>query len=247
MYDWKLYYHFPNLILWGILLACLVLKENRNLRAYLVLLPILSVCALWGIIRQILPAFVSQSNILTHIVSTLMLSAAILWLMLDRLARYKLAVSFFLSIVLLSMVGIISMFVFGGFSFSSDVISIFIMQFAWAVSLVCGILIARYFCRKGFSGKVFSLWLLLWMIVVFDVMMFFIMLVTLASSGYLMRNLFILIFVPIQGTTAGLMAYVFTLPYLILTFKCEFYRKRFLAWLRLTEPAKENDFSMPYS
>ncbi len=212
------------------------------MRAYFVLLPILVVCALWGIMQQILPSFVSQSNVLAHIISTLMLSAAILWLMLDRLAGYKPAVRFFLSLVLLSVVGVVSMFVFGGFSFSSEVISIFIMQFAWAVSLVCGILIAKRFCRRGFNGKVFSLWLLLWMIVVFDIMIFFMMLATLASSGYLMRNLFILIFVPIQGSIVGLMAYIFTLPYLILTFKCEFYRKRFSKCLNIEESAPNECF-----
>jgi hypothetical protein len=218
MYEWKLYYQIPNLILWLILLGCLLLKENRNWQAWLVLIPLAAVCVLWGMMRQLLPSVGSQANAFSHIVSTLMLGAAILWLMSDRLAQCKPAATFFLSLAILVAAGLISMYAFSGTSFSNESQSLLVMQLAWAVSLVFGLLIARHFCRKKCGGVGFALSLLLWMIVVFDVMMFAVIVSMLALQGSRMSNVTVLFMaVPLTGTFLAALAYLFTLPYIILT------------------------------
>lgn len=197
-------------------------------------------------IRQLLPSVGSQTNVFSQIVSTLMLGSAILWLMSDRLSQCKPAATFFLSFAILAAVGLISMYSFSGLSFSNESISIFVIQLFWAVSLLLGFLIARYFCREKCGGVGFSLRLLLWMIVVFNVMMFVAMFVMIFAQGLSLNNLAVLfIAVPLQGTILGVISYLFTLPYIILMFKCEFYRKRFFACLHLSEPVEGAEISSP--
>jgi hypothetical protein len=175
-----------------------------------------------------------------------MLGAAILWLLSDRLSQCKPAVTFFLSLVILVTAGLISMCAFSGLSFSGESTSIFVIQLVWAVSLLLGCLIAKRFCRKKYSGVGFALSLLLWMIVVFDVLMFAVAVVMIAANGHLLNNLIILLIaVPLQGTIFGIIAYIFTLPYIILSFKCEFYRQRFFACLRLSEPVERAEILSP--
>jgi hypothetical protein len=224
------------MILWIALLACFTLKENRNLRAFLIIVPIVVVAAILGMLCQLTG---SSSNIFTQAVYALMIGASMLLLLLDRLRMYKPAAIYIISLVLLSIIGVVSMFAFGGINLSQENIWIFIFQFIWAASLLFGILITRYFCRKTLSGTSFSLWLLLWMTIVFDITMFLTTVASFAIEGHLLRNFLIfLIVVPIYGTILAILAYLCTLPYLILTFKSDFYRKRVLACLRLDEFVK---------
>jgi hypothetical protein len=246
MYDWKLYYQIPNLILWLILFGCFLLKENRNWRAWLVLLPLAAVFAMWGMLKQVLPSSSSINNPFSLILSTLAIAVAILWLMSHRLLLRRGIAMFSWSLAGLLIIGLISVYSFCGLNFSNEPMSILILYVAWAVSLLLGLLIARYFCRKKCGGVSFALSLLLWMIVTFDAAMFFCMLLMLAMQGILSHNIdSIFIQVPLVGTVMAVVFYIFTLPYIILTFKCEFYRRRFFACLRLPEPENRTEISSP--
>jgi hypothetical protein len=78
------------------------------------------------------------------------------------------------------------------------------------------------------------------MTIVFDITMFLTSVASFAIEGHLLRNFLIfLIAIPIYGTILAILAYLCTLPYLILTFKSDFYRKRVLACLRLDEFVQE--------
>lgn len=223
------------------MLACFVLKENRNLRALVVIIPIIAIAAIWGMLSQLTG---SGANTFTQLVSTLMIAAAILWLLSERISSYKPAGMFIISLVLLAAIGFLSMFSFGGLNFGQENLWILIFQFIWAVALLFGILITRYFCRKSISGVSFSFWLLLWMTVVSNVMMFITMMVTFAFVGqFNAKYLIFLIVVPVYGIIFAILAYLLILPYLILTFKSNFYKKRLLACLRLAEFVKKEEFS----
>jgi hypothetical protein len=77
-------------------------------------------------------------------------------------------------------------------------------------------------------------------------MMFAVIVSMLALQGSLMSNVTVLFMaVPLTGTFLAALAYLFTLPYIILTFKCEFYRKRFFACLRLSKPVNGAEISLP--
>lgn len=210
------------------------------------LLPLAAVYVLWGMMKQLFLSIGSQANVFSQIVSTLMLGTAILWLMSHRLAQCKPATTFFRSLAILLAVGIISIYSFSGWNFSDEPMSILVMQAVWAVSLLMGLAITRQFHRRQFGAGRFAFMLLLLMIVVFDAAIFLTMPVLVAVQGLLVYNIAaIFMQVPLMGTVIAAIFYLFTLPYLILTFNCEFYRKRFLACLRLSEPVNRKEISLP--
>lgn len=238
-YDWKPYYHAPSLILWVVLLGCLVLpKVNRNWRAWLVLLPFAAVLALWGIARQLFSLEASTSAVIfDHIVETIALSTAVLWLLAGPLSSLRGAARFFASLLILASLGLVATCAFCDMKFSDDWVSLFMMHIMWAAALVGGLTISRLFCRRSVHGVKFSLWLLLWMVVAFDLVMLPAMLIMAAIMGqweYLGR---MLVIIPIQGTVVGGVMYLLAVPYLVLTFKSTFYRERLCAAMGLPQPA----------
>jgi hypothetical protein len=224
---------------WIALLVCLVLPQsNRNWRAWLVLLPFAAVLALWGIVRQLFSLEASTSAVIfDHIVETIALSTAVLWLLSGPLSSLRGVARFFASLLILASLGLVATCAFCDMKFSDDWMSLFMMHIMWAAALVGGLTLSRLLCRRTVHGVKFSLWLLLWMVVVFDLVMLPAMLIMAVVAGQFEYLGQMLMVVPIQGTLVGVVMYLFAVPYLVLAFKDPFYRGRLYAVLSLPQPA----------
>jgi hypothetical protein len=224
-------------VLWLILVACLVIpRQNRHWRAWLILVPLVIALAIWGIFKQLVSLNASTSvSIFDHLVTNVLLSMTILWLVSGSLASVSGTIRVILSLFMVLLLGVIGVWAFGGMNFDDDSLSIFMIYAVWAFALVGGITVTRAFCRKCMGGVRFSLWLLLWMVVAFDAVLlpaFLLMAVIMGQSigaGELLTIMFV------QGTFAGAIVYLFALPYLVFTFRSDFYRERAMRCLGLSD------------
>jgi hypothetical protein len=160
-------------VLWLALLACIVIPaENRNRRAWLILVPLVAVLAIWGMLRQLLSGGLgSQISMFDQMVLAIAVATAALSVLSGRLVSLRRTTRFFTSLLILVAVGVLSTWSYGGLS-SRETIPLLVVHSIWAVSLLVAIVINRFFCRKRMTGRRFGLMLFLWMVVLFICSMF---------------------------------------------------------------------------
>jgi hypothetical protein len=102
---WKWY---SQVAIWLLLvLAFLVLKENRNLRAYLVLIPLVSVLVLWEISGRLIPPdFIDTFYIRPTLVLCYAISMSVLFLLGEKLGKINRFISLAIAVVVFAVVGL---------------------------------------------------------------------------------------------------------------------------------------------
>ena len=124
VYNWRWYHSMPSLALWLVLVAALIIiKENRNHRILLILMPLLIVSVLWFLFTQMM-GFRSYADVETFnmMFNSLVAGITFLWLFAPKLGGFKPWIAFFLSFALtmtLFLVGIVS---YHGFGYSQDTV-----------------------------------------------------------------------------------------------------------------------------
>lgn len=236
LYDWKWYYSAPGCVIWLALILALALpKSNRNLGAFLILLPLVIVSLAWLTLRKITGMTSSSAVQFDTLVQSMAVGIAVLWLTAGYFARFRGFIRFLLSfgtIVIVTGLGVLSY----STEFSHETLLFLALFVFLALAVLAATVLARAACKGKYSPVRFMLWLALWtvlgsMVVVFALTFIANFIMTSGSSwSDIPRALLTSV---IAGTALGLGLYVLNLPFMILGFVNPFCRERFCNCLRL--------------
>lgn len=230
-FDWKWYYSAAGWIIWLALIFAIILpKANRNMRAFLILIPLVIVSLLWGIFikyARMNSTDELQFNIIFHSIAV---AVTVLWLVAHYFKKFSSFVRF-----LLSFAAVVIVSGLGTLAYSTELslemglfLSLFVLM---TFTMLIAIALSRRFCGETYHPIRFLLWLVPWMLLgslvtssVFIVIGFIVF-----SSGP-GSALAILIFI-FAGLIFGLFLYMLNLPFFILGFVHPFFRERFCSCL----------------
>ncbi len=226
LFHWRWYHYATTAPLWAAILLLLVLpRANRNRQAWLILVPLLLVLALWRVAILSIGLFGREEIFSSWLVVTWTMAWAAVWLSGHRLRRRYALLTWFSIVAVMLALGVLS-FV------SSSQESPSFPQFATyyglvAVSATTAMMLAGRCCRRRFSGMRFGLWLLLWIgvVTVGLPMLIFFACVVIAQMPWNQVAGGLIAIPAVMAMLAGIV-YALNLPFLILASYCTFYRSR---------------------
>jgi hypothetical protein len=235
--EWQWYYHLPSFAGWALIGLLLVLvKENRTLQAWTILIPFLLLSEiLWNWIERLLLLFMPAGAMdhTGHSLQWFLVAWTALWLISPWLARVPRLLSFVLAAAVVALIGI-------GAQFAVDRrvhLSLTLTDYGvLAYSLLLAIALGRMSCRKRYSPRRFLAWLVPWMIVGASVGIAGEIAATLLPQYLAGRGPPFFLLLPrlaIGCLCVAAIIYVLNLPFMILVFRVPEYRKRFENVLRL--------------
>ena len=223
----------------------MLVKANRNPRAYLIFIPLLVVNLLWFAFKKLIPWPSSSLSMLDQIFVLLTMGISIVLLLGHKIGNRNRFITFLLAVVLMAVVGIAGVISYNGFAFSSQMIGTGIMFVVIAFVMLLAFVFAGCCCRKRYSNSRFMLWLAGWTVGVslaFIVGYLGIALIILYIMGNVPSELnSVLLYAPVAGLVLGGSLYVIILPFMILVLRSEFFRERFYACMRLKSMQTNDD------
>jgi len=241
-YYWPVYIHMVRLIIPLALVALLFRRPNRARGAWwvlpLALIPL--VTGLWIADAGDAIGLFDFVGVLIETVTLPFFALAFLWLMADKLGNLPRLRTLTLAVGTLVLAGIIGLLGVSAFGFDAIlnvkafIYAVFVVVFLVAMSL------AAFVCRKRYTPVRFLLWLFLILVVGTAVTGTALSMLLMLMAGFLMGGGFSLLYLApmlmsqmTMSALAGLVLFLFVLPFLVLAFWCPFYRRRFYAILRL--------------
>jgi hypothetical protein len=230
---WKWY---SQVAIWLLLvLAFLVLKENRNLRAYLVLIPLVSVLVLWEISGRLIPPdFIDTFYIRPTLVLCYAISMSVLFLLGEKLGKINRFISLAIAVVVFAVVGLFGA-VTSSNGFLDGAATKFYTTYCFGfVAVLLALALTSLHCRKTYSKKRFLLLMLLYVMV---------LQIIVTSTGVGLDWGFDVVieyfwYIIPAVISMAVVEYILLLPYWILAFNSKIYNQRFRNTLKL--PAKDN-------
>ena len=225
---WKWY---SQLAIWLLLvLAFFVLKENRNLRAYLILIPLLSVLVLWETSSRLIPPdFLDTFYIGPTLVLCYAISISVLFLLGEKLGKINRYISLGIAVVVFAVVGLFGA-VISSNGFLDGAAIVFYTTYCFGfVAILLALSLTSLHCRKTYSKKRFLLLILLYVMV---------LQIIVVSTGAGLEWGFALVieyfwYIIPAVIFMGVVEYILLLPYWILAFNSKIYNQRFRNCLRL--------------
>lgn len=249
--EWRWYYHLPSVAIWLVVAALLVLvRDNRNLQAWTILIPAALLAAIAGpwIVRlppRVLAwfCFASPGEHTRFAFDSLVGAWTALWLATPWLARCRAGVAFSLALAFMLLSGIAAYAV--AFSdvlsylpSASSYWSYLQMTSLWygtcAVGMLLGIVFGGVSCRKTFSLRRFLAWMAIGILVAA-----FLGTAVYLSSLYprMAERRVSVSLLAVGGLCGSLGAAAFTflvnLPFVYLAHRCPCYRDRLRKVLRM--------------
>ncbi len=236
VYNWKWYHNVSGVSLWIVLFLALVLvKANRNRRAWLILIPVLAVNLFWIVFKMVLGFASSQTAMLEQMFVSLTVGISLLWLLGHKIGNRNRFVTFLLALVIMTLVNVDGSLSYLGFAIlqNSPVDAIFLTILMQV--MLPGLVLTGWKCRKRYSGVRFMLWLAVWnigasialLLVYFGVAMIF-----MSISGQL-ASMWMLLQVFVAGLVLGGFLYAVMFGYMILALRSGFFRERFYGCMGL--------------
>lgn len=249
-YYWPVYIHMVRLIIPLALVALLFRRPNRMRGAWwvlpLALIPL--VTGLWIADAGDAIGLFDFVGLLIETVTLPFFALAFLWLMADNLGNLPRLRTLTLAVGTLVLAGIIGLFGISAFGFDAMltvkafIYAVFVVVFLVAMSL------AAFVSRKRYTPLRFLLWVFLILVVGTAVTGTALSMLLMLMAGILMGGGFSLLYLAPMlvgqmtvSALAGLVLFLFVLPFLVLALWCPFYRKRFYAILRLPGMQQEED------
>lgn len=241
-YYWPVYIHMVRLIIPLALVALLFRRPNRARGAWwvlpLALIPL--VTGLWIADAGDAIGLFDFVGVLIETVTLPFFALAFLWLMADKLGNLPRLRTLTLAVGTLVLAGIIGLLGVSAFGFDAIlnvkafIYAVFVVVFLVAMSL------AAFVSRKRYTPLRFLLWFFLILVVGTAVTGTALSMLLMLMAGFLMGGGFSLLYLApmlmsqmTMSALAGLVLFLFVLPFLVLAFWCPFYRRRFYAILRL--------------
>ena len=224
-----------GLALWVVLLLVLVLvKANRNPRAWLILLPLGAVFTLWGIIRSILPVPSELTAIFNQLLATLAIGFSGLLLLGHKIGNRNRFVTFVLALVFMVLLSITGSMSLSG-TFSQKVTTYTIMSSATVVPVLLAFVFAALCCRKKFSYPRLTIWLGVWTTAGYEIFILVYSIIGMITLGdsIPINKAQLLLGLLVGGLVTGGILFAILLPFMILAAKSGFFHDRLFACLRL--------------
>ena len=159
--QWHWYNSIRNLPIWALIVFLLVVpRENRDRRAWLILIPIalpLGLLCLPAIAGLMDP---STAEMVGFLVGAGVLAWSVVWLTGHWLDGYSRRRSFWLLLVVMLAIGLLACIC--QFEAADDVLPLLIVYGLCVFDLLLALTLAGYFCRKNYSLKRFLGFSLLW-------------------------------------------------------------------------------------
>lgn len=234
IYNWRWYYSVPSLALWVLLILTIILvKDNRNLYALLILVPLLIVILLWSIFKKVTHFPSSQAEMFNMLLYSLAVGIAVLWLLGHKISNRNRFVTLLLAFTIMAVVSLIGVVSYGGLQISQQVGAVLIFLAFLISSMLLGFVLTGWRCRKRFNALRFMLYLALWIVAtcVFIIMGFYSVVLIIGRASVPIK--IILLLIPLWSAILGAILYVIIFPYMILALRNPFFRERFLACLHL--------------
>lgn len=225
VYHFSPLYHFAGFVyLVPVVLAFVLLRENRSLQAAKILLPAGLLWLLWRVLVVMAPSGVGGGSANMCVVS-LLCGFVTVWLLGDRIgSRHRLATFLMAGVVLLGCMMLMQVEV----ELFGNLRSVYLFGLQSTLVLLGGFAFAGYVCRRRFSTVRFSVVMIPGLALsVFLVQGIYLLGMALQSgiSVQLYFLMFYSIFLGLQTVAYGL----FTVPFLVLFFTNQFWRQRFAA------------------
>ena len=242
---WQWYYHLPGFTGWGVIVALLLLvRENRNRQAWLILIPFLLLSEiLWPWTERILTTFSLRAERYGLPIQWLVVVWTAVWLISPWLARRRPAMAFVLVLMFAAMVGIVAEFCLHQYMYVNELqipyfIGLYVSQTTYLVGILALLLaftLSALCCRRTYRPRRFLVWLASWLLAsVFvgiigeSVWMF-------SESGRFPPIQVLLLRLGLMSLCMAGILYLLNLLFMILAFRCPMYRDRFHKLLRLPE------------
>jgi hypothetical protein len=233
VFHWRWYYGVPSLGLWILVgLMLVVPKENRNWQAWLILIPVVLTVGFWQGLAMLpgMPPEVALSFGGTF--GTVAAAWAVLWLLGHWLSRGHRVAAFLLALAVMTAVGAIAYLGYFGPALTSSSLPLLFFYGICVLTLLLGVTLSAWCCRKGYGPGRFMGWLLSWMFLVPLACMVILAIVAAVVESRPALLLMIVQIVIMPAILGGIL-YLMNLPVMLLGFWCPVYRDRFQAALRL--------------
>jgi len=227
-YDWEAPSLFPKLLPWVMVLLLLALRANRNLRAWLIWLPLvasLAVQAGLGVALGFIPS--EPLDMLCQVVLSLAFGAAALWLTFPCLtSRYRF-LAFLKAMLVLGFAASLAFATGQDWAdVGGEVIAGFVAVGMLALVTAAALTLSGRNCRRRYHPLRLSLWLVVWLAVGAIVVLTPFAVFAALTAGVEAA----------AGFGAAILAGVAVafgslLPFLLLSFANLFYRERLKQWL----------------
>ena len=233
-YDWKWYYSAAKLLPWFILLAAIgLLKDNRNIRILLILIPILILNLLWSIFLKILQITGEPAGIFSVIFNSFVTGTALLWLLGHKIGNRNRFAVFLLALAVMIVTGTVIFCFTTGSGFSASLLVFAIIYPVMTLSMLLSFALAGVGCRKSYNNVKFILLLSLWaMAVSFSgIFLSYALTITFVEDSVSIAD--VLFQIIIMGLATGVLLCIFLLPFMILAARSKFFGRRLFAYLQL--------------
>ncbi len=208
-----------------IVFLLIVPSENRNRQAWLILIPVVllpGILCLPAISRLMDPL---TAEMVGFLIGTGVLAWSVVWLMGHWLGGGRRRRTFWLILVVMLAIGLLSCFC--QFEDADDLAPLLIIYSLCVFDLLLAMMLAGYFCRKKYTPQRFLGLLLLWVgATAIGLAATFGILSIVTTFDLQYTAIITIIFIPVSLLLGGII-YLINLPFLILAFKSPFYRERF--------------------
>ncbi len=224
MYHFNAFYHFAGFVyLVPVVLAFVLLRENRTLQAAKILLPALLLWLVWRVLVAMMrPGGIGSADMC---VVSLLCGFVTVWLLGERIgSRHRLATFLMAGVVLLGCMMLMQVEVesFGNLR------SVYLFGLQSTLVLLGGFALAGYVCRRRFDAIRFSVMMIPGLAVSTFLVQGIYFLWMAIQSG-IGRQIYFLMFYLIFLGIQAVAYWLFTLPFLVLLFTNRFWRQRFAA------------------
>lgn len=234
-YSWRFVDNLSGVAVWALLVAAIVLlKENRNPKALLILVPLIAVVVLWMGIKFLLGRFAGMPSLASAMFDALVtgfaVGLAVVLLIAGRLQRTNRFAIVLLAWAVMAAAFAASLIGSRGLIFDWEAIQLSIFYGVMAVAAILALVIAGLFCRRRFGAGKFMFWLGVWCVLLCAGTLFLAALtVALIQQIRVWDQIgeFLLV-----GGIMGIIVYLFLLPFVIFALRSDLYRERFYACFR---------------
>ncbi len=232
LYRWGMANLLPEVLPWIAVLGLLLLRPNRDVRAWWVWVPLVAVNAAAGGLLSLAPTELADQ--LLEPFTSLTFGVAAVWLLAPYLGTKSRLVLFFAALVSLGLGSVATQAVRTDWSGGGpELFGMLVLLGVCAFTLALAICLTSLMCRHRFAGPRVALWSLVWLAAAWTLTTAPVWVVALAvrEGGSAQVPRFI------AGLT--LASFLSLFPFLLLSFAQPFYRQRLRAFLRVATTATE--------
>lgn len=230
VFPWRWNYHLWSLASWTLALVPLVLiRENRRRGAWTILLALVAILLGTRMAAALLMFQPATTERIGTFFGTLATGWTIVWLLWPWFVRMR-----GWQVLLVSATGMLGIQALSyvsdfGLTYDDSLANWAILYAMATFVLLSSMTLSRRSCRKTYSSVRFMVWLFLWTLVVAIVVMFtFCAIVVIGLNQEELSDLLhMLIPALLYGTIGGLLLYLFNLPFMLVSMRMPFYRRRF--------------------